>query len=61
MKRNVDNIFNGLTIRQGDRVRNRGRSYRLVPMDDRAWTPPEPAMAPTDPFGVPNHGLGPRP
>lgn len=49
IKRNVDTIYVGLSIRAGGRVRNRGNAYRLVPLDDRPWTPSEPAAS--DPFG----------
>jgi hypothetical protein len=61
LKKQLDNIFGGLTVRPGERLRGKGTTYRLDPIDGREWTPPDPepenvagwpSRVPANPFTV---------
>ena len=56
VNKQIDNVYGGLAIRKGDRIRGKGTTYRLVAQDGRVWTAPETVQPDgpiaANPFGV---------
>lgn len=43
LKKQLDNVYGGLVVRPGDRLRGKGKTYRLVALDGRDLPAPDPA------------------
>ncbi len=43
LKKQLDNVYGGVVVRPGERLRGKGKTYRLVGLDGRDLPAPDPA------------------